>query len=297
MSKYFVKFAPWNEKILSSLIDKTIKFSTVFDFNDFNEYRYLSCFCTDEIFINILKKEIENFNFINNLRQLSKERGSKECQDKISAFLKNGESFHLLNSQESYHKFLEENLAYSNVGIFCVSDINVFDNDSAQLMFAHYAKNLEGMALIYEIDRKTSIHKIHDIKYNIKSEIRTSSGTTLSEWYEGNYSDSAINNFLCKSKKWEYEVEKRIFSKPGIKLASEHGIQLKAILYTSRFAGEENTLSNINKFIYNNNLIIEKIYPCESYNFCPSTPDYFFRIEKNDRKTIDFLKDPFNFPV
>ena len=44
--RLFVKFVPWNERTLSNLINKTIRFSTVFDFNEFNEFR---CFSTLEV--------------------------------------------------------------------------------------------------------------------------------------------------------------------------------------------------------------------------------------------------------
>ncbi len=40
--QYFVKFVRYNNHTLSNLINKTIKFSTVYEFNDFNELHYLS---------------------------------------------------------------------------------------------------------------------------------------------------------------------------------------------------------------------------------------------------------------
>lgn len=42
-----------------------------------------------------------------------------------------------------------ENIAFLAVGILCLSSMEIFDDDSAQLMFAHYADNLNGLALIY----------------------------------------------------------------------------------------------------------------------------------------------------
>lgn len=42
MNRYFVKFVPYNERTITHLVNKTVKFSTVFEFNDLNEYRYLS---------------------------------------------------------------------------------------------------------------------------------------------------------------------------------------------------------------------------------------------------------------
>lgn len=39
-SGLYVKFVPYNEKTLAGLINKTVKFSTVYEFNDFNELRF-----------------------------------------------------------------------------------------------------------------------------------------------------------------------------------------------------------------------------------------------------------------
>jgi hypothetical protein len=40
--QYFVKFVRYNKITLSNLINKTVRFSTVYNFNDFNELHYLS---------------------------------------------------------------------------------------------------------------------------------------------------------------------------------------------------------------------------------------------------------------
>ena len=41
-----------------------------------------------------------------------------------------------------------EHIAYIETGIFCLSGTEVFKDDAAQLMFAHYANNLQGLALV-----------------------------------------------------------------------------------------------------------------------------------------------------
>lgn len=41
----YIKFKPYNAHTLASLINKTLHFSTVFDFNDLNEYRLFFCLC------------------------------------------------------------------------------------------------------------------------------------------------------------------------------------------------------------------------------------------------------------
>lgn len=281
MNKFFVKFVPWNEKTLSALINKTIKFSTVYEFNDFNEYRYLGTLNGDDSpyekeALELLKVECEKVCFLNNLKTLSRERCSEEYKRKITDLIKEGRQKDLLDLEEK--RFLQENLAYSSVGIFCVSDIDVFTDDSSQLMFAHYAQNLRGLALIYEISDKSKIRKI-----NYTNAPKGSSGTQhLINWHNGNYEE--IDDFLYKSENWNYETEMRLFDRPGITQAENHSIILRAILYTSRFPDNEETLHKINNNIYDNNLIIEKIHPSNSY--------HYFIMEK-DGKTIDFLKNTF----
>jgi hypothetical protein len=67
--------------------------------------------------------------------------------------------------------------------------------------------------------------------------------------------------FLHKSDCWKYENESRIFDKPGIISCEQLDIELKAILYTTRFFYEESdVLEEINKKFYGKNLNIEKIY-------------------------------------
>lgn len=319
MSKYFVKFVGWNENTISSLINKTIKFSTVYDFNDFNEYRYRYTGVSDSISSethDILEREIleseklerekltkaftseiANPSFLNNLQTLSAEQCTKKYKTKIAKLIKEGNANQLLDPKENCLCLLQENLAYSSVGIFCVSDIDVFADDSAQLMFAHYAENLKGIALIYEIESTKNTFK--EITY--ESELTRSAGSVNRHiyWYEGNYQN--IDDFLYKSIKWEYEMESRIFGTPGITQAkkhNEHNISLKAILYTPRFSGEEETLRNINKNIYNETLIIERINPSHlKHHFIMEKDDM---VETDDIKVIDFLKkkffDTYQFP-
>ena len=285
-----VKFAPWNEKTISSLLNKTIKLSTVYDFNDFNEYRYIPTLFygtkTNIDYTNdtlkILEKKCKNVDFLSNLKTLSMETLNHEGKTKIINFLKEGKVKQLLDPKEKCLSILNENLAYSSVGIFCISKLDVFKDDSAQLMFAHYAQNLKGIALIYEF--KFIINKLHTINY--KSSLKPSAGEEgrCIKWYNGDYQD--IDDFLYKSQKWEYEKELRIFSKPGIHPAKDHNLTLKAILYTPRFSGEEHDLLTIKDQIYDGKLIIKKIHPSLSNN-------HSFIMEKCQTKTSDFLNEYF----
>lgn len=259
----FVKFVPWNEKTIANLINRAVKFSTVFEFNDFNEYRYIAGVNSqnNEI-IKILESEIRKIDFINALVQSVRERCSEEFRDKIIECLKKGENSKLLNPSIGCLPLLEENLAYANVGIFCISSIAVFDDDSAQLMFAHYAQNLRGIALIYKIE----IDRAKAIEYKTGTKFSEGISWRVINWYNADYSD--VKDFLSKSEKWKYENEYRMFLKPGIKSDVECGVELKAILYTPRFDGNENTLSNINKGFYNGSLLVDRVYQSsEKYEF------------------------------
>jgi len=289
MNKYFVKFVPWNERTIESLINKTIKFSTVFEFNDFNEYRYISPgnadiqgYLKNNGIKEILSLELYNSAFRQNLSQLAKERYSVDCYNEIHNLLKSGEHSKLLDQNEKYFGVLQESLAFFSVGIFCMSDLEVFEDDSAQLMFAHYSRNLEGLALIYEINSSTSLPTVKYDGSNISS-----SGLVkrIFNWYDEKYSD--IDDFLHKSPKWSYEKEKRIFAKPGIKPAAEHGIELKAIFYTSRFKGRKLTLKNIRENLYYGNVLVEKI--------CPSLskPCFVMEDKKKNPKTSEFMEKHF----
>jgi hypothetical protein len=272
--QYIVKFAPWNEKTLSGLINKTIKFSTVFDFNDFNEFRYIGR-SKDEGVLQILEEEIEKIDFLLNLKRLSKETLSPKGCEKIDNILKQGKKRELFENDDTL-SLLKENLAFSSVGIFCAANIKVFEDDSAQLMFAHYAKNLEGIALIYEIEEIAQTSKII---YENEGKCSFGAANRLTEWYQGCYRE--MYDFICKSPKWEYEKEIRMFNKPGIKACDECKIKLKSVLYTPRFSGGEAALFKLNKEIYGGRLVIEKIYPS---NF-----DYYFLMQSGD-KASDFLE-------
>lgn len=259
--RLFVKFVPWNEKTIANLINRVVKFSTVFEFNDFNEYRYIGRVRDQNKEIaKILESEIYKIDFINALVQSGREICNEEWRDQIIECLKKGENSKLLDPSLGCLSILEENLAYASVGIFCVSGIDVFEDDSAQLMFAHYAQNLRGVALIYEIE------------LGITKPIEYTDGTKCSQgicgriinWYNSDYSD--VRDFLFKSEKWKYEKEYRMFSKPGVKPEIECGVELKSILYTPRFDGDADILSNINKAFYNKKLLVDRIYP--SYEKC-----------------------------
>lgn len=108
-------------------------------------------------------------------------------------------------------------------------------------MFAHYADNLKGLALIYEAFKETSLKKIEYIPPFLSQPIDTSD-----QWkYRVSYKYSDMRNFIKKSSRWNYEKEYRLFNEPNIIEAEKHNIKLRAIFYTLRF--DETYLPILNK--------------------------------------------------
>lgn len=285
--QYFVKFVKYNNNTLSNLINKTVKFSTVYEFNDFNELHYISPppDCITDNLQKIIKERISDrrhqCQFIENIK---KGNYNKDFVNELCEYIKN--YFPQSEPPQKYFQCILETIAYSSVGIFCLSNIDVFKDDSAQLMFAHYAENLNGLALIYELNEPsilTSVEYALSDKH-LKKVPSCGEGRRLLDWINGNYND--MDDFRNKSNKWEYEKEYRVFNtpNPSIKLANDNGIVLKAILHTTRFNDEnKKTLLTLNEKIYGNKIIIKEIAPSPSY--------YYFIISENNDSVHDWLSD------
>lgn len=305
MSRYFVKFVPYNEQTITHLVNKTVKFSTVFEFNDLNEYRYLSARkynANEQLiqeFIKIIVKQSNAVSFNKKMLQLAMETRTPGYENVIEDFLKSGRSLSSLLQKRNkqviklleslYQKHLslqedalrdfrnhliwlyEDTVAYTMVGIFCMSDISVFEDDAAQLMFAHYAKNSSGLALIYQYNREPN----QALKIQYENFLGTIGGKCdrLIDWSQNKFEAANMKKFLQKSPYWNYEKEYRIFDQPKIHPIQNVGLELKAILYTPRFDEKQNlqSLEKINEKFHQNSLAIRKIYAsqysCQPYHF------------------------------
>lgn len=287
MGNYYVKFVRWNVHTISNLINQEIRFSTVYDFNDFNELGYIGDTEIKKDNYELVKSELKKATFLENIRKMVVLQSQKPYIDEIIDLVLENKHDQLLT--DKYAALLHEHIAFSNVGIFCLSDTIVFKDDSAQLMFAHYGDNLKGLAFIYEVYEVKEAKKIdygdgdnekQDESNNKKCEkkppICNKSGC-LQQWCEGIYED--MDSFTRKSEKWKYEKEHRVFNKPGIALAEAHNIKLMGILYTSRFSGDHKLLTEINERIYDGKLRIKNIEP--------SFTEYRFKMNQNDFIDID----------
>lgn len=259
----FVKFCKYNEYTLQNLLLNQVRFSTVYDFNDFNDLNYTTPFYEGmDIRISDPLKDYLNGIGIKKLADLI-DHGYKSgiyTKEYLDEKLRNI-PLKDLKLEGPLLNFLFENIAYSNVGIFCCSGIEVFKNDAAQLMFAHYAESNKGLALVYEIP-DDSLKKIQYEKLDRKPGSAGLSDRVL-KWIKSDYTD--INDFITKSKYWEYENEYRIFNSPGNHQADKLDIELKGIFYTPRSKSDLNTLRFINDKIYSSNLFIQEIAPNPCY--------------------------------
>jgi hypothetical protein len=269
MKSLYVKFKPYNVQTMSTLMNKKVWFSTVYDFNDFNELHYSGlnpekheCEIFKKIydqFKNILSEQFNTLDFKHSLLK-AWESPLMHTSDNYNDLLRQLEKpeFDFKSIDNGFLSGISKHIAFSSVGIFCASSLSVFEDDSAQLMFAHYADNLEGLAFIYE---KVKFNDFNEVRYsNNESSLKppsTGCVERIERWLNYEFQKNDMNDFLNKSNKWKYENECRLFNKPGEQAIDD--LTLKAILYTDRFNGNIETLQQINESVYEGNLFIQKI--------------------------------------
>ncbi len=236
MSQYIVKFKKFDERVISSLVNKQVYFSTVHKLNDFGEFRFLSPQLDKRVSDQdkcLVNEKLQDPFFITDLIQ-GLYRNAKTCREYIEALkvrIKMGKI------KDSDFAPIIEHIAFSSVGIFCASKIDIFDNKPCQLMFAHYADANKGIGLIYESKN------FHDVEYN--TNLSSSSygfDGRHHKWIDGQYEN--MDDFVIKDEIWQYENEVRLFNKPGLHFLDEVGLELKRIVYTPLF--ETRHLSTLN---------------------------------------------------
>lgn len=267
INKCFIKFVQFNDRTIQTIINKTVKFSTVYEFNDLNEQNVMvSPQHEYPTVIAKLKEYLSDDNKRENV--ISKIKGNVLCDD---------ENDHKLNQISQYRQTIAstlrnptwddfediywatviEHISYIETGILCLSGAEIFKDDAAQLMFAHYAENLQGLALVYILDANAILPE--EVAYDG----RLSAGLLDDECIkliEGEFVD-----FFCnKSKNWKYENEYRFFSTPGLQTASNIGLTLKGVFYTDRFDNEVEMpqlklLRSISEKYYKNSLFVKRL--------------------------------------
>lgn len=294
LKDYFVKFVPYNVNTLFTLINKKIKFSTAYDFNDFNELRYMATGnhgknkeYNDRI-KDVFKEKFKSVEFKHELLkysylsgQYSKQK-NKAFEEAINNYTNLDEFF------EKHNSLIEEYLVFSNVGIFCLSSLEVFENEAAQLMFAHYGGGLGGLALIYEVSPQVGVEKITYVDCtDVENSISGCVGDIerIFRWIDKKFEKRDLDDFILKSKMWCYEKEYRCFSAPGINKSGNLDIHLKAVLFTPRL--DRNAVETLENIImsYEKKVFLQEIYVSTLFGR-PSQ----FKIEGPERlSVIDWL--------
>ncbi|MEE9451942.1 MAG: hypothetical protein V3V61_04200 [Gammaproteobacteria bacterium] len=252
---HLVKFVKYDHKTIESVINKTIRFSTVYEFNDFNE-RHIHLKqpieCTEK-----LKSHLENPNNREALiKRLDEDKMPFETiirhRENMTNALRNG-TWKNEDEWKRYSNLVVSNLACLKMGIFCASSIKVFDTNNSKLMVAHYADNLKGLAMIYKYNGDCLLKKV---KYGNDRKAHDQ----VDDLIEGKNLDA----FSRKFKAWKYEKEYRIFSNPGLSNIEKHGLELKEIFYTDDFDKEESMpkltqIIKINDNSYEGKLFIARL--------------------------------------
>ena len=279
IKKSYVKFVPFNLNTISSLINKTIKYSTVYDFNDLRELKYIPPHkhYMDSEFKKSFKKNFqEKFsNIVSNKIALSDHQYREDFLEKLRSYI-DKYGYNITKYPKDYWGALLEQLAYVSVGIFAVAGPEVFKNDCSQIMFAHYADNLNGLAFIYEINEPN----IKKVEYN-NFIFEFQELNRIFDWCNGRF--EYMHDFLIKSENWKYEQEYRLFGKPGIYSMSENNIELQAILHTSRLQESYlNMLKNISTNLYDGKVEIREIY-------ASNVGGKYFRLKDDNESVSDYI--------
>lgn len=257
MSRYIVKFKKFDERVISSLVNKQVYFPTVHKLNDFGEFRFLSDINGSHEDRCLVCEKLKDPFFVADLIQ-GLYKNAKVCRryiENLKVKIKLGKI------EDSDFAPIIEYIAFSSVGVFSASKIDIFDDKASQLMFAHYADANRGIGLIYESK------KSRDVEYNTNLSLTSfgSSGRHL-DWIKGQYED--MDDFTIKDDVWKYESEVRLFNEPGLHFSDSVGLDLKRIVYTPLFETRHlATLKNINSNIYSSQLQIEEIIPSHSCSF------------------------------
>lgn len=289
----FVKFVPWNENTYYSLKYKTIKFSTAYELNDYHEFGYIapgllkSYEDRREKIKEIVENKFEDYTkrcaLIDNLKMSP--YSSESCTNFYKQF-KTDEDFSIYlekfdkefsKDDRGWLSFIIENIAYSSVGIFSCSKIDIFKTKWAQLLYAYYADCLKGLALIYEQNTDDPQSKLKKIDYKDFLSCSQKNIAAL-KWADNDFRD--MSNFNRKLDIWKHEKELRICSIPGIRRASDFGISLKAVLYTQRIVDDLCKLREV---------IPEEVFLKEICVGYGDTVHYFKVLEKRE-EVSDWIK-------
>jgi hypothetical protein len=300
-AKLFVKFSKFNVGTIAGLINKTVKFSTAYEWNDPNELnlgigRNLSGCVEDskyrDDFLKFITKVMQDPDRLVKLKQVRLLGLPGTTYDNWKKIIEGNTPEVIFEQHEKIIPDLVDIVHLSSVKMFCVSSATVFDDDSAQIMFSHYADNWQGIACIYEI---TSAD-LGYVKYQHQLPVLINEiDSTMRGKVDKNF-------FRTKSCQWRYEKEYRIIRTDNVFKEDSSvdangcipmdkcGITLKAILYTPNLADtNKEILKQINDKFYDNTIELKEV----TANVCSMSGggEYFLRCaDKDEVKVIDWIK-------
>ena len=246
--KYMSEILKQNKIYLSSpfYFNDIFDSSTIIDWTDFDNvffsssYEYILLKCCDDTYIDKVKFIIKAHKCIHSDNSLSD----------IFCVLENNN----LPIEEIGKKFIEklQNAKPSTYKIACFSKVN-----NSLIMWAHYAKCLEGVCFRFNKSLDEELNKIKEVNYTAVRE-------------HGN-SDIPI---FTKAMEWEYEKELRYVKDLGVNalldLNEKHYLitpSCDGIIYGNKFIKKHNNVySEFNQFIKTHNLKIEQFIAKPSAN-------------------------------
>ncbi len=318
--RLFVKFCALNEYTFKNLKKKQLKFSTVYQLNDLNEYSLNNSFTTlwptppelqfpspkllDETWKDAI---VSTAKWVQNIQSAEPEFIQKilihrnyllqkkdnfydfctqltEDNYSLCEFLKNTSNNSESNSESVYDflRILYEVSIWRKIRILCLASIDIFSEGSAHLMFSHYAANYAGVALIYEyVGIENDLKQINYKKTLDKPAVAIQNGQKI---------DSVLKDvkkqLFQKPDIWAYEREHRmVLDDQGIstvllKNEDKIGLKLIGLFYTG--AIKDSDLAELKKI--NVDLYYEKLEIC-ALEPCGHLRPQFFQMPDSGEET------------
>jgi hypothetical protein len=291
MVKKLVKFISGEDYHIDAIIQNKVYLSSVYQLNDFNEL-----FLENSSWLNAQYLLDGNYNLDN--KMLGTYNSIKKFIDALNnkdrALIESRASNRLLmisqnisNDVQDIYKTIElyKHYIYSTTGILSLSNYEVFKDDRASLMFAHYGNNLKGFALIYEPAELDSLKPItytyhpsssFDMIINIKNNLLPENICQQRELA------------FFKSPYWSYECEYRVLSEMPSQLVSMDslGLKLTNIFYTERV---DRYKKSIIEKILPDDVGFDEVFSAVKVNDGSLIP--LFRVKKDNSVVFDLLNN------
>lgn len=246
---YLVKFVKGDYHHMKVIIYNTTYFPSVFHLNDFNELflehiidfqsSHYSSHLNGNPYSFLGKKDNQAQEKFNHILKYLHRHGIDGCDPKKYCEMAKYLMLRSMDNNSKYSatvNYLKYHI-YSLYGIASFSDVTIFDDDSALLMFAHYANNLDGFALVYECLSTTQLYPVEYVYKTLKPPMDLKE---FDQYLKDPINETHIKCITQKSQKWSYEKEYRFIRnlsniRSNISLSNDClAIRLKYIMHTDR---------------------------------------------------------------